>query len=138
MKAAGLVGQMTDMVIAIRDDAKPSQQLDWLIDCLCTLHDCEKSLPNACRTLLRQCVKHALWLRWSLERPPSLFSFRSKTRELSEDIHMDFLDCVQRVFRSIDESISQVYGMLREDREEAHHLRELDEEILRQAVPPQV
>lgn len=138
MKAAGLVGQMTDMVVAIRDDAKHSQQLDWLIDCLCALHGGEKSLPSACRLLLRQCVKHALWLRWSLERPPSLFSFRSKIRELSEDIHMDFLDCVQRVFRSIEESVSHAYTRLRENREEEQHLKELDAEILRQDMRPQV
>lgn len=138
MKAAGIVGQMTDMVIAIRDDAKAYQQLDWLIDCLCTLHGGEQRLPNACRTLLRQCVKHALWLRWSLERPPSLFSFRNKIRELSEDIQMEFLDCVQRVFRSIEESIAAAYVKLRENREEEHRLHELDEEILRQDIRPQV
>ena len=138
MKAAGLVGQMTDMVVAIRDDAKPDQKLDWLVERLCILHGGEQRLPSACRTLLRQCVKHALWLKWSLERPPSLFSFRNKIRDLSEDIQMDFLDCVQRTFRCIEESIAQSYIKLRENREEERHLQELDEEIFRQDIRPQV
>lgn len=137
MKSMGFVGQMTDMVVAIRDDAKPNQQLDWLIDCLCMLHGGETRLPPACRSLLRLCVKHALWLRWSLDRPPSLYSFRNNIRELSEDIHMEFLDCVQRVFRSLEESISDAYVTLRENREEEQHLQELNAEIRRRDLRPQ-
>ena len=50
---------------------------------------------------------------------------------------MEFLDCVQRVFRSLEESISDAYVTLRENREEEQHLQELNAEIRRRDLRPQ-
>lgn len=131
MSNAALPGFLTDKIVYLYDDAKPPAQLAWLVDSLCTLQGGPASLPPACHDIFFICIRHTLWRTWGLDMPPSLASYRSRIRNMSDDIQMDFLDLLQRSYRSIEESIAAGYAEVREEarreQEEAQGIRELNE-----------
>ena len=138
MKASGLIGQMSEYTISIRDDASFSAQLQWLVECMSTLHGEADKLPSPCRPLLHECVKYALWNAWSLEHPPSLYAYRNKIRSISDEIQMELLDAIRRTFRALEESIAAAYVLCREEKAVKDSIKELDEDILANELRPPI
>ena len=128
---ATLPGFLTAKVVHLYDEAKPLAKLAWLVDSLCTLQGGPSSLPPACHDIFFMCIRNTLWRTWGLDMPPSLAPYRSRIRNMSDDIQMDFLDLLQRSYRSIEESIAAGYAEVREEarreQEEAQGFRELSE-----------
>lgn len=140
MSNATLPGFLTDKIVYLYDEAKPPAKLAWLVDSLCTLQGGPSPLPPACHDIFFLCVRNALWRTWGLDRPPSLASYRSRIRNMSDDIQMDFLDLLQRSFRAIEESIAAGYAEVREEvreeQENAEGLYEMDAKVLLEDLRP--
>lgn len=134
--ALNLPGRLTDKIVFLRQNFNDRARLEWLIECLCTLQDGASALPSACHDLFFLCIRRALWQTWSLENPPSLYPQKQKIRNMSDDLQMDFLDTLQRTYRSIEESIAAGYVAVREEIENAKDLQDFDNEILSKDIRP--
>jgi len=138
MKASGLIGRFTEQQILIRDDAAFPSQLQWLADCLCTLHGAAENLPSACRPIHHQCVIYALWNAWSLDRPPSLYAYRNRIRTISDDVQMPLLEAIRNAFRTLEGFIASTYLQCREEKAIEDSLKEIDEEIWSNELKPPI
>lgn len=136
MKAAGHPGKLSESTVSIRDDMKPAEKLDWLIDCLCVLTGSENNFPTEYKELFRQSIKYTFWKTWSLPYPPSLYAYKRNIREVDENLQMDFLDCIRRTFRSLEESVSAAYSSFRKEIRTETELSLLDEEIWNEEITP--
>lgn len=129
-------GHLTDKIVFLHRNFSDRARLQWLIECLCTLQGGVSALPPACHELFFLCVRRALWQTWSLEKPPILYSQRQKIRNMSDDLQMDFLDILQRTYRSIEESIAAGYAIVRQEIEDAKDLHNFDNEIFSKEIRP--
>lgn len=136
MKAAGLPGNLSESTVSIRDDMKPEKKLDWLIDCLCVLEGSESNFPGEYKDLFRQSIKYTFWKAWNLPHPPSLYAYKRSICDVDEGRQMEFLDCIRRTFRSLEESVSMAYSSFRKEAETETELRQLDEEIWNAEIMP--
>lgn len=140
MSNAALPGVLTDKIVYMYDEAKPAAKLAWLVDSLCTLHGGPVSLPPGCHDIFFVCIRNTLWRTWGLDMPPSLAPYRTRIRNMSDDIQMDFLDLLQRSYRFIEESIAAGYAEVREEarqeQEAAQGIRELDATVLLEDLRP--
>lgn len=119
LRKLGLVGQMNDSTILIRDDAKPTLLLHFLSECLCRLAmESISSLTPDQTDLAGQYIIHCLFCIWHVEPPHILRQPRDELAAISPDSQMDFLSLIQRTVRHLDESVSSAYRCSREEEDD--------------------
>lgn len=119
LRKLGLVGQMNDSTILIRDDAKPTLLLHFLAECLCRLAMSPATPLTPEQTdLAGQYIIHCLFSIWHIDPPKALRQPRDELAAIAPDSQMVFLSLIQRTVRHLDESVSAAYRNSREEEED--------------------
>lgn len=114
LRAAGLTGQMNDSMILIRDDVKISLRLYFLCECLCQLAiQSLDPLTAPQLDLAYQCIIYCLFEIWNIPQPKQINQNPTILHSISKASQISFLSLIQRVVRSLDESISSSYKKAR-------------------------
>lgn len=119
LRSAGLVGQMNEHAVCIRDDAKPAYRLDFLCQCICQLAmEPPVPLTPPQKDLAMQCIIYCLFRNWEVAQPRPLRQSPAILASFSPDQQLPFLSLIQVTVRLLEEELSYEYRAQRSREEE--------------------
>lgn len=110
LRSVGLVGQMNEHTVTIRDDAKPAYRLNFLCQCLCQLAmDPPVPLMPPQKDLAIQCIIYCLFRNWEVTQPRPLRQTPPVLASFTPEQQIPLLSLLQQTARHLEEEISQAY-----------------------------